>query len=232
MPRSARDLFLALGATLGNAANELVVEGEKLRLPALAGGTLAGEIVVNCFTDDAFGFRAPAEIAGLGVLWAQNLEHPRDLASMVRDGVERHHRRLRQELSSLQALGFATWFSATEGRPCGAMDLDDTRVEVMLSASDELLLLQIDGEPVQPSKRHVLPSVSTTSSVVLIDRLAAHVERVALAAALESELGDPLSEDEPPPSQAAEASPQDRRGLSATARTEIAALLADENDSE
>lgn len=156
MPRPVRELWNSLGARPGDDVDLLVVGADALSLDSVFGGELDGDIVVRLFSEEAFGFSAPDELAALGVFWAPHLENGKQLRAAVTDAQDRLKRKVEGETALLTKLGFRTRLAPPHPAPRGSADIGGHSLEVRVGEGGELLLERVDGGAVPDGEREVL----------------------------------------------------------------------------
>ncbi len=228
MPRPVRELWNGLGASPGEGDDLLVVDADALALESVFGAALTAGVVVRVFSDEAFGFSAPEELAALGVFWAPHLETSEQLRAAITDAQDRLKRKLNDEITLLERLGFSGELRAPVASSRGCADIGGQRLEVALGPGGELLLERVEGGDVPADQREVLRDASGVSRQEAQDKVVEHANTLLEAGVVEPAAAAEAAVDE-------RISGEDSVGFeeqNATRQVTTAALLGDDPGTE
>jgi len=166
MTRKLTSLFEALGAKGGDAPGRLTLPGETFGVESLFGGAL-GDAEVEVLSDEAFVFKNPPEMVGIGPLWVAGLDGAAQLKSAVKDAHARLKTRLTGDQQKLEALGMKPKLQAPEPVAAADLAIGGHVATVTLDASGALLVTEVSGRRV--------PQKSQQLGVAVADATADHV---------------------------------------------------------
>jgi hypothetical protein len=161
MPKPVRELLEALGAE--GADDDLMLDAGAFELESLFGGSITGVAKAKLFSEEAFGFAEPDELAALNVFWAPHLEDRKQLLAAVRDAHDRLKRRIEDDGEVLAGLGFRPKLEPPAARCFGIGSISGHAVDVSLGGSGELWLEAIDGERVPDEHREIVKEAARAS---------------------------------------------------------------------
>ena len=180
MARPVRELLEGLGAKPKASGDDkaLVLDAQPLGLSSVFGGDLSGEATASLFSDEAFSFTAPDELAQLGVFWVPHLERPPQLRAAIKDAHDRVRRRLEDEAAAMERLGFSPGLSPPRVQTRGEATLGGHRVVIGADAGGGLALLEVDGAEVPAEKAALAPDLDDADESALKERIGDLVVRL------------------------------------------------------
>jgi hypothetical protein len=154
MVRKLSTLFESIGARPQEGAGRLAVEASVFGVTSLFGGDV-GETDVEVLSDEAFVFKSPPEMLGIGPLWVAGLDDARQLKSAVRDAHARLKARLEDDQKKLEGLGMKPKLQPPEPLAAAELVLGGHVALITLDATGALLVVEVSGRRV-PQKSQQL----------------------------------------------------------------------------
>lgn len=106
MSKDAASLLMQAGATAVPGDAELFeLDMSSLALNSIFGNVLSDKAQVKVLSEHAFCFDSPAELKALGPLWVENIEHKKELVSMLQDALRRLKKNIQDQAAQLLAWG-------------------------------------------------------------------------------------------------------------------------------
>jgi|GEM_PF-1826488 len=154
MPAPVKTILERMGASFDDDGAG-VLDAAKLELQSLFGTPLAGEARVSMFSDEAFGFTAPDELAAAGPLWVAGVDSPRQLRAACRDAHSRVVKRVQKDQALLQDAGADAFVQAPFVEARAQFTFGENVAVVALDSNHTLFLRSLNRHPI-PAGREVL----------------------------------------------------------------------------
>jgi hypothetical protein len=166
MVRKLSTLLETLGGRPHEGAGRLLLAGNVFGVTSIFGGDIE-EADVEVLSDEAFVFKSPPEMVGVGPMWVAGLDDGAQLKSVVRDAHARLKKRLSDDQQKLEALGMKPKLQPPEPIAAAELTLGGHVALITLDATGTLLVVEVSGRRV-PQKSQLLGlalSDATTESV-------------------------------------------------------------------
>jgi hypothetical protein len=163
--RPIADILEKLGAEQ-EGDDAWALDGAALGVESVFGGEV-GACRITLFSEQAFGFAEPPEMAALGVLWVANVERADDVRSAVRDAHGRLKTRLESDRKVMTTGGYTPELEMPEPEVTASTSAAGYDVRVAVNANGGLEVRSVAGRPVPAKSRLALEDAADADKATL-----------------------------------------------------------------
>jgi hypothetical protein len=163
--RPIADILEKLGAEQ-EGDDAWALDGAALGVESVFGGDL-GACRITLFSEQAFGFAEPPEMAALGVLWVANVERVDDVRGAVRDAHGRLKSRLDGDREIMSTGGYTAELEMPEPEITASTSAGGYDVRIAVNANGGLEVRNVAGRPVPAKSRLALEDAAAADKAGL-----------------------------------------------------------------